>query len=172
MFDVGFWELVLILVVVLLVVGPERLPKLARTAGLWLGKARGVVSQVKQDIDREIKAEELKRFLEKQARSSGVHEIIEETRDMAQEARSAVEEQSQYLVEAMPEVPARPADREAQRSQERKVAKGLPDAGPQGDGESLKDAAPAPDTAPMKDTGSQAAPSEGTVPAKDAHERS
>ena len=38
MFDVGFWELAMIAVVALLVVGPERLPKLARTAGLWLGK--------------------------------------------------------------------------------------------------------------------------------------
>ena len=42
MFDIGFLELVVVGVVALLVVGPERLPKLARTAGLWMGRARPV----------------------------------------------------------------------------------------------------------------------------------
>jgi sec-independent protein translocase protein TatB len=80
MFDIGFWELLVIGVVALLVIGPERLPKVARTAGLWLGRARRFVSSVKADIDREIAAEELKKVLAKQADSSGVHEILEETR--------------------------------------------------------------------------------------------
>jgi sec-independent protein translocase protein TatB len=77
MFDIGFWELLVIGVVALLVIGPERLPKVARTAGLWLGRARRFVSTVKADIDREI---ELKKVLRKQAESSGLHDIIEETR--------------------------------------------------------------------------------------------
>ncbi len=55
MFDIGFWELVLIGVVALLVVGPERLPKLARTAGLWIGRGRRMLSSVKAEIDRELK---------------------------------------------------------------------------------------------------------------------
>ncbi len=80
MFDIGFWELTIIAVVALLVIGPERLPKVARTAGLWVGRARRFVSSVKADIDREIAAEELKKALAKQAESSGLHEIIEETR--------------------------------------------------------------------------------------------
>lgn len=79
MFDVGFWELVLIAVVALLVVGPERLPGLARTAGLWLGKGRRFLSSVKADIDRELKAEELKRILNEQHKSNPLHEIVEET---------------------------------------------------------------------------------------------
>jgi sec-independent protein translocase protein TatB len=80
MFDIGFWELLVIGVVALLVIGPERLPKVARTAGLWLGRARRFVSSVKADIDREIAAEELKKVLAKQAESSGLHEILDETR--------------------------------------------------------------------------------------------
>ena len=56
MFDVGFFELLLIGIVALLVVGPERLPKLARTAGMWLGRGRRFIGSVKDDIDREIKA--------------------------------------------------------------------------------------------------------------------
>ncbi len=80
MFDIGFWELLVIGVVALLVIGPERLPKVARTAGLWLGRARRFVSTVKADIDREIAAEELKKVLRKQAESSGLHDIIDEAR--------------------------------------------------------------------------------------------
>ena len=78
MFDIGFWELVLIAVVALLVIGPERLPKVARIAGLWLGRARRTLASVKDEIDRELKAQELKEILEKQARSNPLESILEE----------------------------------------------------------------------------------------------
>ena len=81
MFDVGFWELALVGLVALLVVGPERLPKLARTAGLWLGRGRRMLSSVKAEIDRELKAEELKQILEKQAKSNPLETIFEEPGD-------------------------------------------------------------------------------------------
>jgi sec-independent protein translocase protein TatB len=96
MFDVGFWELGIIALVALIVIGPERLPKVARTAGLWLGRGRRFISSVKADIDKEIKAQELKEILEKQAREANpVHEILEETRSdlnqIKQEAERSVE---------------------------------------------------------------------------------
>jgi sec-independent protein translocase protein TatB len=82
MFDVGFWELTIIAVVALIVIGPERLPKVARTAGHWIGRGRRFVASVKADIDKEIKAEELKQILEEQARKANpMHEIIEETQE-------------------------------------------------------------------------------------------
>ena len=81
MFDVGFWELALVGLVALLVVGPERLPKLARTAGLWVGRGRRMLSSVKAEIDRELKAEELKQILEKQAKSNPLETILEEAPD-------------------------------------------------------------------------------------------
>ena len=81
MFDVGFWELLLIGVVALLVVGPERLPGLARTAGIWVGKARRLVNSVKADIDREMRTEELKKILDKQNEFRDVYDIVEETRE-------------------------------------------------------------------------------------------
>ncbi len=59
MFDIGFWELTIIGVVALVIVGPERLPGLARTAGLWVGKGRRMLADVKRDIDREIKSSEV-----------------------------------------------------------------------------------------------------------------
>lgn len=111
MFDVGFSELMLTALVALLVIGPERLPKVARTIGLWTGRARRFVNQVKEDIDREMKAEELKRIMEEQAKSTGIHEIIEETRHTVDEAK-----QTDYLVTAAPQSPSpeQPADKHSE----------------------------------------------------------
>ncbi len=78
MFDIGFWELSLIMIIALLVVGPERLPKMARTIGLWVGKGRQILTSVKQDIDRELKADELKKTLKQQAEVPELHEFTEE----------------------------------------------------------------------------------------------
>lgn len=98
MFDFGFWEIILILMVALIVVGPERLPGLARTAGLWIGKAKRLVSDVKAEIDQELAADELKKALNKQEAMSDVYEIIEETRkvtsDIKQEINKPVEDDS------------------------------------------------------------------------------
>ncbi|MEW5966051.1 MAG: Sec-independent protein translocase protein TatB [Pseudomonadota bacterium] len=61
MFDIGFTELLVIGVVALLVIGPERLPKVARTAGHLFGRMQRYVSSVKSDISREIELEELRK---------------------------------------------------------------------------------------------------------------
>lgn len=91
MFDVGFFELLLIGVVALLVVGPERLPRLARTAGLWLGKGKRMISSVKADIEQELKAEELKRVLDEREKLNPLHEIIEETGDTIDDIKQSTE---------------------------------------------------------------------------------
>lgn len=62
MFDIGFSELMLIGIVALLVLGPERLPKVARTTGHLLGRLQRYVSDVKSDINREMQLEELKKL--------------------------------------------------------------------------------------------------------------
>lgn len=61
MFDIGFTELIVIGVVALLVVGPERLPKVARTAGHLYGRMQRYVSSVKADIGREVELDELRK---------------------------------------------------------------------------------------------------------------
>ncbi len=63
MFDIGFWEIALFGVVALLVLGPERLPGLARTAGLWIGKARRAVSEVRNEVERELQMEDIKQSI-------------------------------------------------------------------------------------------------------------
>lgn len=62
MFDIGFSELIVIAVVALIVIGPERLPKVARTAGHLLGRLQRYVNDVKSDINREMQLEELKKL--------------------------------------------------------------------------------------------------------------
>ncbi|HMH18903.1 MAG TPA: Sec-independent protein translocase protein TatB [Burkholderiales bacterium] len=62
MFDVGFSELMVIAVVALIVIGPERLPKVARTMGHLFGRMQRYVNDVKADINREIELEELRKF--------------------------------------------------------------------------------------------------------------
>lgn len=66
MFDIGFWELCLIGLVSLLVIGPEKLPKVARVAGFWVGKTRHMVAAVKEEIKEEFKEEELRQLLQEQ----------------------------------------------------------------------------------------------------------
>ena len=62
MFDIGFSELLLVGILALIVVGPERMPRVARTAGLLLGRFQRYVNDVKADISREIQLDELKRL--------------------------------------------------------------------------------------------------------------
>jgi sec-independent protein translocase protein TatB len=62
MFDIGFSEIVVIGVVALIVIGPERLPKTARTVGLLFGRLQRYVNDVKADISREIELDELRRL--------------------------------------------------------------------------------------------------------------
>ena len=65
MFDVGFSEMMVIAVVALIVIGPERLPKVARTLGHLWGRAQRYVNGVKADISRDMALEELKQLREK-----------------------------------------------------------------------------------------------------------
>lgn len=62
MFDIGFSELIVIAVVALIVIGPERLPKVARTAGHLLGRLQRYVNDVKSDINREMQLDDLKKL--------------------------------------------------------------------------------------------------------------
>ena len=62
MFDVGFPELVLIAVIGLLVLGPQRLPKVAAQLGKWVGHARRTATQLRRQLEREIELEDLERL--------------------------------------------------------------------------------------------------------------
>ena len=85
MFEIGFWELVMVGVVALIVVGPEQLPGLARKAGFWLGKARRMISEVKAEVDRELHLEELKQSLRQQADLGAVKDVADQVKTFRRE---------------------------------------------------------------------------------------
>ena len=62
MFDIGFWEFALIAIVALVVVGPERLPGMSRTAGQLIGRAKRTMRELKYDLERETEFEEINRL--------------------------------------------------------------------------------------------------------------
>jgi len=96
MFDIGFSELLLIAVVALIVIGPERLPKVARTLGHLFGRMQRYVNDVKADITREMELDELKKMqssMEDAARSfqSSVSKEVSETESEFNKLAQAVE---------------------------------------------------------------------------------
>ena len=107
MFDVGFSEVVIIAIIALVILGPERLPKVARTIGFWVGKARRMVADVKTDIDREMRESELGDLRKlgnkisdvknefqsaagKVADDSGVESVVESIKKSADDIQSSV----------------------------------------------------------------------------------
>jgi sec-independent protein translocase protein TatB len=110
MFDIGFSELMVIGIVALIVIGPERLPKVARTLGHLLGRAQRYVNDVKSDINREIQLDELKKLQTQVTDSARAME--DSVRKEYDAARSAVE------------APAQEAAAELQSAA--KLAEGLP----------------------------------------------
>lgn len=89
MFDIGFSELIVIAIVALVVIGPERLPKVARTIGLLLGRAQRYVNDVKSDINREMQLDELKK-LQSQVTDSA-RELESSMRNEFENARNAMQ---------------------------------------------------------------------------------
>lgn len=109
MFDIGFGELLLIAVVALVVLGPERLPKAARFAGLWVRRARAQWYSVRAELERELEAEELKRSLQDTRQSLRQAEAA--LRQEAESARSGLDDLRRQVREdtALPADPPAPA---------------------------------------------------------------
>jgi sec-independent protein translocase protein TatB len=111
MFDVGFSEIILIAIVTLVVVGPERLPKVARTIGLLFGRAQRYVSEVKSDINRELKLEELRK-LEAEMRDSArtmEHTMTDEVSSAGKEFKQVAEAVQPAALAAEPTPEAAPS---------------------------------------------------------------
>ncbi|MCG5517042.1 Sec-independent protein translocase protein TatB [Ectothiorhodospira sp. 9100] len=100
MFDFGFWELIIITLVALLVVGPERLPKLAREIGRWVGKIKRFVSSVRSDIEQELRTDELKAMLQDQEKE--INRLKTMMEDTEQDLRREVDK-TQSKVKSMEE---------------------------------------------------------------------
>lgn len=106
MFDIGFGELLIVAIVALVVLGPERLPKAARFAGLWVRRARAQWHSVKDELERELAADELKRSLR------DTEDALRDTERRMREAAAATEREFADLRAsvASPTDPSEPAD--------------------------------------------------------------
>jgi sec-independent protein translocase protein TatB len=112
MFDISFFELLMIAIVALLVLGPERLPKAARFAGLWVRRARAQWQSVKSELENELAAEELKRSL--QQTQASLREAQESLQRSGQSVRREFESLGRDVQSAAPtqppSTPEAPAD--------------------------------------------------------------
>ncbi len=109
MFEIGFWELVLIGVVALVVIGPERLPGVARTVGRWVGRARQIVSTVRSEVERELQIEEMKRTIAEHDTAEQFRQLHDQIRTLESELRSSVQSADPRTA-AMPEPLAPPVE--------------------------------------------------------------
>jgi sec-independent protein translocase protein TatB len=107
MFDIGFSELMVIGIVALIVIGPERLPKVARTLGHLLGRAQRYVNDVKSDINREMQLDELKK-LQSQVTDSA-RSLEDSVRNEFQTAKTAIEAPVQEAVSDLQSVSTQPS---------------------------------------------------------------
>ncbi len=90
MFDIGFIELMLVALVGLLVIGPERLPETIRTIMLWVGRIRRTFTNIKTEIEQEIGADEIRRQLHNES-------ILKEFSDSKNQIQTALEEADQSI---------------------------------------------------------------------------
>jgi len=110
MFDVGFSELLVIAVVALLVLGPERLPKAARFAGLWVRRARAQWNSVKSEFERDLANDELKRTLRETQDS--LRDAQSSLREAGSSLRRDFEDASDELMRGPAPPPAAPLERQ------------------------------------------------------------
>jgi len=125
MFDIGFSELFVIMLVGLLVIGPERLPKVARTLGALFGRLQRYVNDVKADISREIELDELKKM------QSSMEDAARSMRDTVHREVSEAEKQLDQITQ------------DAQRDTGEAAATGQPESKPIADGAPSQAEAPA-----------------------------
>ncbi|NVH51162.1 Sec-independent protein translocase subunit TatB [Photobacterium damselae subsp. damselae] len=100
MFEIGFWELVLISVVGLVVLGPERLPVAIRTVSQWIGAVRNMANSVKDELSQELKIQELQENLRK-AEQMNMKDLSPDLQKSVDELKKAADEvQRPYSPEA------------------------------------------------------------------------
>ena len=117
MFEIGFPELMLIAVVGLLVIGPERLPEALRTLGLWFGRMRRSFTAVKAEIEKEIGMDEVRRQLHNEAVMDEMKRIESEVRSTVDDAQASLNEGIQAADNSIAPPPD-PADTPADASTE------------------------------------------------------
>jgi sec-independent protein translocase protein TatB len=137
MFDMGFTEMMLIGIVALIVIGPERLPGVARTAGKYIGRLKRFMTTVKADVEQELRADELREILSQQQKeldslkdsiSEAGHEIEKQVNVMDDVADTPAAAGEQPAVEQSADKPAQSAAGEQPADKPARAAPGDADA--------------------------------------------
>jgi sec-independent protein translocase protein TatB len=106
MFDMGFTEVVLIGVVALVVIGPERLPGVAITVGKYVGRLKRFMTNVRADVESELKTDEIRKLLAAQQEElSSLKNVVSEGLDMSSVAKSIDDSMSSVLGKSEAEIP-------------------------------------------------------------------
>ena len=107
MFDMGFTELMLIGIVALVVIGPERLPGVARTAGKYFGRLKRFMTTIKADVEQELRADELRAILaDQQKELNTLKDSISGAGKEFEKDISAVTEAADSLAQDLDDTPA------------------------------------------------------------------
>ena len=90
MFNIGSFEVLLIFIIALLVLGPERLPGAVRTSGLWIGRFRRSFYKVKAEIERELNTDEIRRQLHNESVMEEIEDAKSKIEDVAKDTEKSV----------------------------------------------------------------------------------
>lgn len=127
MFDMGFTELMLIGIVALVVIGPERLPGVARTAGKYFGRLKRFMTTVKADVEQELRADELRAILaDQQKELNTLKDSISGAGKAFEKDISAVSEATDSLAQDLDEIPAQGTTGAATETIDDSVAESAP----------------------------------------------
>ncbi len=97
MFEIGFSEILMVGLVALLVIGPEKLPKVARMAGFWVAKSKRMVASVKQEISEEFQAEELRQSLKNKSGLDEFQKLIDDTSNDLRNIKETITQKPEKL---------------------------------------------------------------------------
>jgi sec-independent protein translocase protein TatB len=97
MFEIGFSEILMVGLVALLVIGPEKLPKIARMAGYWIGKSKRMIATVKQEINEEFQAEELRQSLRNKSGLNEFQKLIDDTSNDLRNIKESIHQPAESL---------------------------------------------------------------------------
>lgn len=88
MFDIGFWEFALIGVIGLIIVGPERMPAVAKKAGELVGKIKRFIAKIQDDFTDELEADKLKTHLNIEDKDANIVEVFDETKSILNDIKT------------------------------------------------------------------------------------
>ncbi|ALO45185.1 Sec-independent protein translocase protein TatB [Pseudohongiella spirulinae] len=125
MFDIGFMELLLIGIVALLVLGPDKLPGAIRTGALWIGRARRSFNKVKSEIEQQINADDIRRQLHNESIMADIEKAKKNANKLLDETRKSVEDIPAVTSSAEEGVPTEPPSKPVETAKPGDPAKPL-----------------------------------------------